>query len=136
MAVYRKPHPVDMIVGHNIRERRRSRKLSQEALASAVGLTFQQIQKYERGSNRVSASMLCDISRVLKCRAADLLPDNDEVSQAPEWLVAARALQSRHPSLFEHLLNWPEDRLQMLLLMSRTLPASPICSVNNSRHAL
>ncbi len=59
------PLPVDVHVGSRIRVRRTLLGMSQEKLADAVGLTFQQIQKYERGSNRVSASRLWDISKVL-----------------------------------------------------------------------
>lgn len=60
------PHPVDVHVGARIRLRRRLLGLSQEKLAEALGLTFQQVQKYERGSNRVSASKLYEISRTLQ----------------------------------------------------------------------
>jgi transcriptional regulator with XRE-family HTH domain len=52
------PHLVDVHVGQRIRHRRKQISLSQEKLADALGLTFQQVQKYERGANRVSASML------------------------------------------------------------------------------
>ncbi len=57
--------PVDVHVGSRIRLRRIELGMSQERLGSAVGLTFQQIQKYERGVNRVGASRLFDLSRVL-----------------------------------------------------------------------
>jgi transcriptional regulator with XRE-family HTH domain len=59
------PHPVDRHVGARIRLRRTMLRLSQEKLASAIGLTFQQVQKYERGATRVSASKLHALSRVL-----------------------------------------------------------------------
>lgn len=59
------PNPVDLHVGAAIRTRRRLVGVSQEALAAALGLTFQQVQKYERGSNRVSASKLYEIARRL-----------------------------------------------------------------------
>jgi len=59
------PDPVDVHVGKRLRLRRTLLGMSQEQLAAAVGVTFQQIQKYERGSNRVSASRLYDIARVL-----------------------------------------------------------------------
>lgn len=59
------PHPVDVHVGSRIRALRLDRGLSQSALGDAVGVSFQQIQKYERGSNRVSASMLYRIAGVL-----------------------------------------------------------------------
>lgn len=59
------PHPVDIYVGKQLRVQRVIMGLSQEALAKAVGITFQQVQKYERGINRMSASRLYDFSRVL-----------------------------------------------------------------------
>lgn len=55
-------NPVDVHVGARIRERRRELGLSQQGLADHLGLTFQQIQKYERGANRVSASVLWNTS--------------------------------------------------------------------------
>ena len=60
------PNPIDVHVGHRIRLRRTLLGLSQEKLASLLGLTFQQVQKYERGMNRVGASRLWDISKVLE----------------------------------------------------------------------
>lgn len=59
------PDPIDVHVGARLRELRRERGISQTALALAVGVTFQQIQKYEKGANRVSASMLYAIARCL-----------------------------------------------------------------------
>ncbi len=61
----RNPHPIDVHVGARIRLRRKFLKISQEKLADALGLTFQQVQKYERGSNRVSASKLYQVARFL-----------------------------------------------------------------------
>src|ERR1051325_5238308 len=52
------PHPVDIYVGARVRERRTELGISQEKLAEALGLTFQQVQKYERAANRISASRL------------------------------------------------------------------------------
>ena len=59
------PNPIDIHVGNRIRVRRQLFGLSQEKLAEMLGLTFQQVQKYERGTNRVGASRLWDISQVL-----------------------------------------------------------------------
>ena len=61
----RLPNPVDLHVGARIRLRRRMQGVSQEKLADALGLTFQQVQKYERGANRVSASKLYEIAAAL-----------------------------------------------------------------------
>ncbi len=60
-----KPNPVDVHVGGRVRLRRTLLGLSQEKLGEAIGLTFQQVQKYERGANRIGASRLYDLSRVL-----------------------------------------------------------------------
>ena len=59
------PNPIDVHVGNRIRLRRTLLGLSQEKLANLLGLTFQQVQKYERGTNRVGASRLWDIGNVL-----------------------------------------------------------------------
>ncbi len=66
----RGPHQVDSHVGERIRRRRRAMGMSQEDLAASVGLTFQQIQKYERGSNRVSASKLYQVATTLQAPVA------------------------------------------------------------------
>lgn len=81
------PDPVDVHVGRRLRLRRTLLGMSQEQLANAVGVTFQQIQKYERGSNRVSASRLYDISKVLGVPVAfffeDIGDDVTSVRKAP-----------------------------------------------------
>src|SRR3546814_3329079 len=59
------PDPVDVHVGGRVRLRRTLLGMSQEKLGSALGLTFQQIQKYERGTNRIGSSRLHQLSRVL-----------------------------------------------------------------------
>ncbi len=62
----RAPNPVDLHVGARVRMRRRLRGVSQEKLADSLGLTFQQVQKYERGANRISASKLYEIAASLQ----------------------------------------------------------------------
>lgn len=59
------PNPIDIHVGARVRLRRTILGMSQEKLGEALGLTFQQVQKYERGTNRIGASRLFDLSRVL-----------------------------------------------------------------------
>ena len=59
------PNPIDTHVGNRIRLRRQLLGYSQEKLASLLGLTFQQVQKYEKGMNRVGASRLWDMGKVL-----------------------------------------------------------------------
>ena len=60
------PNPVDMYVGNRVRMRRLMLDLSQTRLADALGVTFQQVQKYEKGVNRISASRLQHISHILQ----------------------------------------------------------------------
>ncbi len=72
------PHHLDVALGLRIRQRRKVLGVSQTALADAVGLTFQQIQKYERGFNRVSFSRLVDIAHALDCRVVDMIGDLDD----------------------------------------------------------
>jgi transcriptional regulator with XRE-family HTH domain len=60
------PDPVDIHVGRRVRARRQSLGVSQGVLAQAIGVTFQQVQKYERGHNRISASKLYAIARMLR----------------------------------------------------------------------
>src|SRR4051812_42266570 len=59
------PNPIDRHVGLRIRMRRKELGVSQEKLADSIGLTFQQVQKYERAANRVSASKLWEMARAL-----------------------------------------------------------------------
>ena len=66
----RNPNPIDIHVGLQVRLRRKELKISQEKLAESLGLTFQQVQKYERGSNRISASKLYEIARTLRVSIA------------------------------------------------------------------
>ena len=60
-----RPRPVDAHVGARVRLRRTMLGMSQEKLAQALGLTFQQVQKYERGTNRVGSSRLYELSKIL-----------------------------------------------------------------------
>lgn len=62
----RQPNSIDVHVGEQVRRRRKQLGLSQERLADALGLTFQQVQKYERGSNRISASKLWETASFLE----------------------------------------------------------------------
>jgi len=89
-------HPVDRHVGLHIRIRRKSVGMSQERLAEALSITFQQIQKYERGANRVSASKLWEIAHALRTNVAyfyeGLEPEeqtaDDELGELREFLLS------------------------------------------------
>lgn len=80
------PHPFDVHVGSRVRLRRRHLGMSQDTLARAVDITFQQVQKYERGATRISASRLYDMACVLEvpvgflCQGFDEAGDQDFLS--------------------------------------------------------
>lgn len=69
------PHPIDVEVGAKAKQFRAIRRMTQTDLAKKLGITFQQIQKYEVGSNRVSASRLYQMAQALGVSPADFFPD-------------------------------------------------------------
>jgi transcriptional regulator with XRE-family HTH domain len=73
------PHPIDIRVGARVRLRRNMLGLSQEKLGEALGLTFQQVQKYERGANRIGASRLFQLSRELGVPVSFFFDETDPV---------------------------------------------------------
>jgi transcriptional regulator with XRE-family HTH domain len=66
------PNPTDQHVGSQVRMRRTVLRMSQEKLGDALGLTFQQVQKYEKGTNRIGASRLHHIAQILQVTVASL----------------------------------------------------------------
>src|SRR5436305_4165111 len=89
------PDPIDIHVGKRIKLRRTLLHISQEQLAGDIGVSFQQVQKYESGHNRVSASRLFDISRVLSCPVGFFFDD------MPAEATGARAMpKPRSPEAF------------------------------------
>ena len=79
------PDPVDVHVGNRIRGRRLFLGMNQESLAKALGLTFQQVQKYEGGANRVSASRLWEIAAILKTPLAYFFPPKNGEDEAGNY---------------------------------------------------
>jgi transcriptional regulator with XRE-family HTH domain len=106
---------VDQRIGALIRERRLELGVSQTTLADAVGVTFQQIQKYEKGINRVSASTLMEIALALDTRVSALLPLVSKSGRETGGLESEEAQQ-----VFKHLarLNQEGRRVAALLLAS------------------
>lgn len=82
------PDPVDLAVGGRVRLLRKVKGLSQQALADVTGVTFQQIQKYERGANRISASMLSRISKALDVPISELFGEASASSSAIDEVAA------------------------------------------------
>jgi len=89
------PNPIDVHVGNRIRLRRTLLGMSQEKLANLLGLTFQQVQKYEKGMNRVGASRLWDISKVLETPIGFFYEDMDKdvANQSPRTFSSSNEQQ-------------------------------------------
>ncbi|MEN5083930.1 helix-turn-helix transcriptional regulator [Bosea sp. TWI1241] len=87
------PNPIDRHVGSRVRMRRMLAGVSQEKLGEALGLTFQQVQKYEKGSNRISASRLQQIAQMLEVPVAFFF-EGAPTGAAPEGGFADMAATS------------------------------------------
>ncbi len=105
----RHPNPVDLHVGARIRMRRKILGVSQERLADDLGLTFQQIQKYERGANRVSASKLYEIAKSLQ----------SPVGYFFEGLVDANTGMSETGDAFVHDFLMTDEGLELATVFPR-----------------
>lgn len=98
------PNPIDIHVGRRIKLRRTTLGMSQEKLAALLGLTFQQVQKYERGSNRVGCSRIWDIANVLDVSVDFFFAEVDgEVAQQSPRLLG-RPFKQDFP-LFDRFIN-------------------------------
>lgn len=96
------PNPIDVHVGSRIRLRRTMLGMSQEKLGESLGITFQQVQKYEKGTNRVGASRLQNIARILNVPAAFFFED------APGENVEAGGLAESSTSYVVNFLSSSE----------------------------
>jgi len=76
----KKPNAIDIAVGMRIRLEREAKQMSQGKLGDALGVSFQQVQKYEKGTNRVSASRLTDIARILGTPVERLISDGKRLA--------------------------------------------------------
>lgn len=83
MSENKVPSGIDRIVGQRLRWRRRELKLTQEQLGEKLGLTFQQVQKYEKGVNRISAGRLFEMSQVLGIAVNYFYEGVDDLLDAP-----------------------------------------------------
>ena len=89
---------VDRQIGEVVRTRREKKGLTQAQLGKAIGVTFQQVQKYERGVNRISAATLLSCADALECSVADLYSDSDpQGTSASERAILKLWQQLREP---------------------------------------
>lgn len=119
-------HPVDEHVGARIRAIRKAAGLSQEALARHVGVSFQQLQKYERGSNRVSASKLFELSEALDVDIAVMFDGLGAATPRPENPLLARITADdglgKLVALYERLPDEDERRRLVRAFEAFTAP--------------
>ncbi|NYS24016.1 helix-turn-helix transcriptional regulator [Rhodobacteraceae bacterium 2376] len=114
-------HPVDIHVGKRIRQQRWVLGMTQQQLADAVGIKFQQIQKYETGTNRVSASRLWDISNAMSVPISFFF-DGLEVSDHSKTNAAGIALESKEAmELVRAFYAIPEHQRRRLVDLARVL---------------
>ncbi len=125
------PHYVDIHVGKRIRSSRWMASMTQKQLADLVGVKFQQIQKYEIGANRVSASRLYEIAKALNVNVSfffDILeaPDSDQATTV-ESLDDADAvsldlfLSKEATEFLKCYYHWPEEQRRRLFELTRSM---------------
>src|SRR6201994_2989962 len=120
MAAKKAPNPIDKHVGSRVRMRRMMLGMSQEKLGDALGLTFQQVQKYEKGTNRIGASRLQQISLILQVPVAfffegapTVQPHTDGMNEAPSPAYVADFLAtSEGLALTKSFLRIKEAKLR------------------------
>lgn len=115
-------HPVDVHVGKRIRHRRWMVGVTQQQLADKVGIKFQQIQKYETGMNRVSASRLWDIAQALDVPVSFFFEGRDETAEASGSAGSSDLMQDREAlALVRSYYAIPEAQRRRLFDLARVL---------------
>jgi transcriptional regulator with XRE-family HTH domain len=112
---------MDVALGAAVRIRRRTIGMSQEALAEQCGVSFQQIQKYENGANRISFSRLVQIAKALRCRVVDLMDVLDTPAGEGDVDLLSRM---RTPGALELLAAFerlPQEARTSLVNLLRTI---------------
>lgn len=121
-TTHKRPHHVDVAVGKRLKELRTMRRMSQSDVACKLGLSFQQIQKYETGTNRISSSRLYEMSNILGVCVADLFSEVGQVAKQHVYdggdslvlSMANKVLKTKNPKVraaFEKKLSALVDTL-------------------------
>lgn len=117
-------HPVDIHVGKRVRQRRWMMGVTQQQLAEAVGIKFQQIQKYETGMNRISASRLWDIADALDVHVAFFFEglEEDEIAKSDGHSVLGDLMADKEAlELVRSYYAIPENQRRRLFELARVL---------------
>jgi transcriptional regulator with XRE-family HTH domain len=124
------PDPVDVHVGTRIKTRRLLLGMNQETLANALGLTFQQVQKYEGGANRVAASRLAQVAEVLGVPVTYFFNDLEAAGEATTTDATNTRLMLQRPEAIE-LIRWyyaitdPDVRQRFLEMVKTVAQSQP-----------
>ena len=126
-------HHIDIHAGARVRMRRKALKISQQELAKHLNLTFQQVQKYERGSNRISASKLFEIAQVLQVPVAFFFEGFPQEGVKPTTHLSPQAAVHEFLRTAEAIdlgtaflgIQSPEQRRRVLDLM-RAMASEPV----------
>jgi transcriptional regulator with XRE-family HTH domain len=105
------PHPTDIHVGKRLRLRRTILGLSQEVVGNAIGVTFQQVQKYERGVNRIGSSRLFEFSKILNVPVSFFFDEMEKPASGSNMPVTGVAEEASH---FEHEKMSSRETLEMM----------------------
>ncbi len=113
------PDELDVALGAAVRLRRRTLGMSQEALAERCNVSFQQVQKYENGTNRISFSRLAQIATALQCRVNDLvdLLDGMNAGEGADMGMSALSLPGALDMLEAYEAMTPTARVHLAALM-------------------
>jgi transcriptional regulator with XRE-family HTH domain len=112
----RAPELADTLVGHNIRIQRIAKKMSQSELAARLGVTAQQVQKYERGANRVTAGRLLRLAGIFEVPLMTLFDGIDSLSAGSGWSPLSLLADRRALRLAQAYAQLGEGRLRSLIV--------------------
>ena len=119
----RKPQSIDTHVGNQLKARRMMAGMNQTDLGKVAGITFQQVQKYERGANRIAAGHLYLFAQALECTPNDLFDglrvDGEPVSNVEEFLLTNDAIY-----LFKAFVSLKDNERMAVLDFARSLAAA------------
>lgn len=122
-----KSGPADVLIGQKLKDRRLELSMSQQQIAASIGVTFQQIQKYERGTNRISSSKLNELANLLKVginyffsndkdyEFADDVPSFIAEEQT-EYGALPKKVKDQLKELINHFINIKDDKLRQNII--------------------
>lgn len=108
------PHPVDIHVGKRLRLRRTILGMSQEALGTSIGITFQQVQKYERGTNRMGSSRLFEFAKLLGVQVGYFFDDYGSDDALPNTMGTLAGMAESDMPSFDHEQLTSRETMEMM----------------------